>query len=134
MFLLVTSAIIMIISHALLSAPALRERMMTALGRTWFYAVYSTISTAALALLVWAYWHAPSEFSLYEPLPGAGQTAVLLMPLAFFLMVCRVSTPYGQPSAPLAPVGIYRVCRYPGSLGLLLWTVLHLANRARTER
>ncbi len=121
----------MITSHVLLSAPAVRERMLARLGRVWFYAVYSVLSTAAFALLAWAYWRAPAGASFYEPLPGAGPAAVLLMPLAVFLVLCRLSTPYGQPSAPLPPTGIYRVCRYPGSLGLLLWVFLHLANRGQ---
>ena len=43
-------------------------------------------------------------------------------------MVARVTTPCGQPAAPNPPLGIYRVCRFPGSAGLLLWSLLHLGN------
>ncbi len=125
---LVLSALFLVASHALLSAPGIRPSLIAALGKAAFYTVYSLISLAALTAFVWAYAAAGPGPELYPPVPGARAATALVMPLALLLMIGRVTTPYGEPAAPEAPVGIYRLARFPGSAGLLMWSVLHLGN------
>lgn len=109
-------------SHAVPSAPAIRERLIATFGRTGFYAAYSAISLLTLALVVVAYLDAEWIW-LYTPPPGARWLAVLGMPLAVLLVVGRLTTRAGA-----EPAGIYRITAVPGSLGLLLWALLHLPN------
>ena len=66
---------------------------------------------------------------LFEPPPGARHAAVALMPLAVFLVLCRLTT---RPAP--TPGGIYRVSRFPGSVGVLLWALLHLLNMGDARR
>lgn len=124
----------MVLSHAVLSAPGVRPLLVRRLGRPGFIAVYSAVSFGALAALVWTYLTVDSGPWLFEPPTSAPLAAVVIMPLAVFLVVGRITTPYGAPEAPLAPAGIYRVCRYPGSVGLLIWALLHLINFGDARR
>ena len=124
----------MVLSHALLSAPAVRSRMIERLGRPGFIAVYSAISLATFAALVWTYQSADSGPWLFDPPAGGRMAAAAIMPLAVFLVIGRITTPHGEPEAPRAPEGIYRVCRYPGSVGLLIWAGLHLVNLGDARR
>ncbi len=122
------AAVALVASHAVLSAPALRPLLQRRLGKAGFHALYSAVSLAALAAFVWGYRAAAVDVWLYRPPPGAGLVAVAAMPLAVFLVVGRLTTPCGAPADPLPPAGVYRICRFPGSVGLLLWAALHLAS------
>lgn len=114
--------VLLVLSHALPSAPTIRERLIASLGRTVFYVTYSAISLLTLALVIVAYRDAPWVW-LYTPPAGARWLAVLIMPLAMFLIVGRLTTSPGP-----EPAGVYRITAVPGSLGILLWAVLHLLN------
>lgn len=114
--------VLLILSHAIPSAPKVRERLLSTFGRAGFYAGYSAISLLTLALVIVAYRDAPWVW-LYTPPAGARWLAVLLMPLAVFLVVGRLTTSPGP-----EPAGVYRITAVPGSLGILLWASLHLLN------
>ena len=125
---LAISAVALFASHGILSAPGVRPWLFSHLGKLLFYATYSLVSLAAAAAFIWAYTDSEPGFALYEPIPGARPAALVLMPLVLLLIVGRITTRAGETEAPLAPTGIYRVCRHPGSFGLLLWALVHLGN------
>ena len=131
---LIVAAVALFASHAVLSAPGVRPTLIARLGRGGFQALHATISTVALAAFIWAYAAFDANRLLYAPLPQAGRAAVILMPLAFFLVVARLSTRSGEADAPLPPQGIYRLTRHPGSIGLLIWAGLHLAATGDLKR
>jgi uncharacterized membrane protein len=121
---LVAATLLVIASHVVPSAPGLRERLIQALGRSGFYAGYSLIALLALGLLMWAYRAAGPQPWLYTPSPAAGIMALGAMLIATFLLTARLTTP----ARPDRPHGIYRITAVPGSLGVLLWTLVHLLN------
>ncbi|MEE8202270.1 MAG: NnrU family protein [Alphaproteobacteria bacterium] len=122
------AAVALVASHAVLSTPAVRPLLVRRFGHAGFLALYSAVSLAALAAFVWGYRAAEVDLWLYQPPPALRMVAVAAMPLAVFLVVGRLTTPCGTPDDPLPPAGVYRVCRFPGSVGVLLWAALHLAN------
>lgn len=127
------AALLLVLGHAVPSAPGLRERLIAGLGRGGFVALHSAVSLATLAFLVWTYLRVESV-ALYWPPEALRWLAVALMPLAFLLVAGRIATPFGSLRQPRAPRGIYRLCRFPGSLGLLLWALLHLGATGDSAR
>lgn len=123
---LIGAALFLFASHALPSWPGLRPALIARMGRGGFVALHSLGSTLALLLFVWAYREAAGGAPLFTPARWAAPLVVALMPVAFLLVVARVTSKAGHPEAPNPPKGIFRITRYPGSLGLLLWALLHL--------
>lgn len=119
------AALFLFVSHAVPSWPGVRPALIARLGRGGFVALHSLGSTLALVLFVWAYREAAGSVPLFTPTAWAAPLVVALMPVAFLLVVARVTTKVGNPEAPNPPRGIYRITRFPGSMGLLLWALLH---------
>jgi uncharacterized membrane protein len=117
------AVLFMVLSHAVPSAPAVRERLIAKLGRPTFFAAYGALSLAILVWVILAFRRADPSDWVYLPPPGARAVAVLVMPFALFLVVARLMQ---RPTE--RPVGVYRITAVPGSLGVLLWSVLHLIN------
>jgi uncharacterized membrane protein len=124
MALLIAATVLVIASHVVPSAPGLRERLIGTFGRSGFYAGYSLLSLLTLGLLIWAYGAAGPQDWLYTPHPAARFVALAAMIFATFLVAARLTTR----APPDRPIGIYRVTAVPGSLGVLLWALLHLLN------
>jgi uncharacterized membrane protein len=121
---LIAATLLMIASHALPSAPGLRQRLIRTLGRPGFHVAYSLISLLTLGLLIWAYQAVGPQPWLYAPAQAARVIAPAAMLVATFLITARLTTP----AASDRPYGIYRVTAVPGSLGVLLWALVHLLN------
>ncbi|UEM18521.1 hypothetical protein JL100_015495 [Skermanella mucosa] len=124
MELLILSTLLLIGSHVVPGLPGVRSSLVAALGRTAFLTAYSAVSLATLALLVRSYAAADMGAWLYVPPAEARVFTVVAMPVALFLLVGRLTTP----ARTADPAGIYRITAVPGSLGVLLWTLLHLAS------
>ena len=124
MALLIATTVLVIASHVVPSAPGLRARLVGTFGRGGFYAGYSLLSLLTLGLLIWSYRAAGPQDWLYTPHPAARFGALATMLLATFLVTARLTTP----AEPEKPNGIYRVTAVPGSLGVLLWALVHLLN------
>ena len=124
MALLIAATVLVIASHVVPSAPGMRERLINTFGRSGFYAGYSLLSLLTLGLLIWAYRAAGPQDWLYTPHPAARFVALAIMLLATFLVTARLTTR----APPNGPIGVYRVTAVPGSLGVLLWALVHLLN------
>jgi uncharacterized membrane protein len=124
MALLIAATVLVIASHVVPSAPGLRERLIGTFGRSGFYAGHSLISLLTLGLLIWAYRAAGPQDWLYAPSPAGRTVALATMLVATFLVTARLTTR----APPERAVGIYRVTAVPGSLGVLLWALVHLLN------
>jgi uncharacterized membrane protein len=123
MFALSLAALFLIATHLVPSTPQVRGRLVAALGNRGFYMSYGLLSTLALGLVLWTYRSAGPGDWLYGPFDGARLVAVAGMPLALLLVIGRLTT---RPREALR--GIYTVTTIPGSLGTLLWALLHLLN------
>lgn len=123
---LLAAALLVFLSHALPSWPGVRPALIARLGRPGFIALHSLGSLLTLALFVTAYRAADGGEFLFTPPPWAAPLVAAVMPLVFVLLIARVTTRFGALDAPNPPHGIFRVSRCPGSLGLLLWALVHL--------
>lgn len=126
---LIAATAFLVASHVLPSAPGLRPWLIDHVGRRGFLVAYSVVSLLALALVIWAYRAAGPGPWLYPPLPGSRLLAVVGMVIAVFLVTGRLTTRVD----PEEPKGIYRLSAVPGSLGVLLWALLHLLNRGEAR-
>lgn len=127
----IISLALLFLSHALLSWPAVRKKLVEFLPKPLFYTLYSLISFAALFAVIHSYQKFDDYIPLYEPFFVLRSWVVTFMPIAFFFMVCRVSSPYPKTSV---PYGIYRVSRFPGSIGIVLWALMHLLSVGDSKR
>lgn len=128
MLLLSTAILFLIASHVVPSQTAIRRSLMESVGRRAFYAGYSLVSVAALAMVIAAYRAADPGTWLWYPAFEGRYVALAVMPVAVLLLTCRLT------QSPSRMAGVYRITTTPGSLGVLLWSVVHLLNvgEART--
>lgn len=120
------AALLLVAGHGVPSAPSLRPRLIARFGRRGFLTAYSVASFLLLGLFVLAYVHLAPATPIYRPVTVAPVIALVLTPIAFVLVALRLATAYGEPHAPSPPFGIYRICRFPGSIGILIWALAHL--------
>ena len=121
-------------SHAVPSWPGVRPALIARMGRTGFVTLHSLLSLAALALFAHAYLAAEVGGWVFFPAEGAAKLVVALMPAAVFLVVARLMRRAGEPQAPRPPAGVFRITRHPGSVGILLWALLHLQATGDVRR
>ena len=130
----IAACLFLFLSHVVPSAPGIRGWLVTWLGAQIFRSLYSVVSLAAVAWFVWAYRVSEMGGWVFTPHPGVIWVALVLIPTAIFLMVARIGTPYGEINRPVGARGIYRVTRFPGSWGVLLWALVHLAATGDLKR
>jgi uncharacterized membrane protein len=124
--------------HVGLSAPALRPRLVGALGEARFRGLYSLAALITLALMVWAYVRAPVA-PMWEPVGGTRWIAIALMPLATILLVAGVSQPnptsVAAAGAPATgePKAALRITRHPVMWAFGIWGVVHLLVAGTTR-
>jgi NnrU protein len=99
-------------------------QLLARLGRPGFYSASSLLATVSLSLVLWAFQSTDPGPWLCRPVAGARIIAPLVMPFAPFLMIARHSTPAASDHAH----GICRIATVPDSLGVLLWTRVHLLS------
>lgn len=128
------ACLFLFVSHAVPSAPGVRPWLMTKLGRPLFVSLYSALSLGAVIWFIFAYAGFEGAGAVFSPSPIVIQVAILLMPVAFFFMIGRLLAPFGESDAPLKPRGIYRICRFPGSTGILLWAFIHIVATGDVKR
>jgi uncharacterized membrane protein len=122
--------------HFILSSLPIRRLLIRAVGERRFVPVYSVAVTAAFIWMLWAYRAAP-VVEVWTPHPGLAWVALVLMPIAIFLVVAGLTTrsptmvgaermlASGLPQTP-AP-GIIGITRHPFLWGTALWAAVHLA-------
>lgn len=129
---LVLSCLLFVVIHSLVSGrPAVRGRLVAALGERAYMGLFSLLSLLLLIWMIRAYGGA-GYVHLWYLGTGARHLVLLLMPLALFLVVCGLTVPNptalgygGRPGAGSAR-GILRVSRHPFLAGVSLWAILHL--------
>ena len=133
MAVLVLATAVFVATHFVPGTP-LRPGLVAALGEKGYLGLYSLVSLAAIAWMVWAYVKAPyerlwvgDEFKVW---------ALVLMPVSLIYVVAggmtRNPSAVRQESALATmgePRGILRITRHPIQWGIALWALLHLVAR-----
>lgn len=130
----IAACLFLYLSHAIPSAAGIRGWLVGLMGASVYRALYSVLSLFAVVWFVWSYSTTDIAGWLYTPAAFVIWAALFLLPLAFFLMVARLGTPYGDLDKPAAVRGIYRITRFPGSWGVLIWALVHLAATGDLKR
>lgn len=127
------ATVVFLATHYLASTPV-RSGLVRLLGDNGYLGLYSAVSLATLAWMIWTYVRAPYESVWIGDEFKAW--AVFLMPVALVLVVCGLLTrnpsAVRQESALAAmgsPRGILRVTRHPVMWGVALWAAVHLIAR-----
>ncbi len=119
--------------HFVLSHPALRPRLVAALGESGFAATYSALAALSLAAAIWAFAAAPLV-PLWDLGPIKRWITLATMVAACVLFVAGLSQPNptmvmtriadeGRDPAP----GILKITRHPLMWAFGLWGIAHLA-------
>ena len=132
---LVMAAVSFVGSHFLLSTPAVRTPLASALGERLFQALYSVIAIALMVWTVMAFADAPRE-EVWTPPAGLRHLSMTVMVFACVLLLGGLTTP--NPTVAFAdsgaiagrgPVGMLKVTRHPMMWGIGLWGISHLLVR-----
>jgi uncharacterized membrane protein len=122
--------VVFLASHSLPTRPAVRRRLVGAVGERAFQAVYSLASLALLAWLISAAQRAP-YIGLWPPALWQWHVTLAVMPVAFVLIAVGLAVPnplsvsLRRAPADWAPSGLLRVVRHPLLWGLALWGAAH---------
>ena len=119
----------------LLVAGRFRPAIAGPLGEAAFRGVFSTLSVASLAFLIWSWSRAPFV-ELWPAVGGLRHLAMAIMPFAFLFVVTALTTRNPTLAGPdmvmkgeLPAAGVVRVTRHPMLWGFALWSAAHiLAN------
>lgn len=99
-----------------IAAPAWRERVRARMGEGAWKGVYSLVSAAGLALIVWGYGLARADpFVLWVPPTGLRHLTLLLMIPAFVLL-----------ASAFLPGRIKAAVRHPMLTAVKVWALAHL--------
>lgn len=130
----IAACLALYLSHVIPSAPGVRARLLDLMGPKVFRGLYSLVSIVTVLWFMSAYRGSGPGGQLFVPAGWIIWPALVAVPLALFLIVARLGTPFGEIAKPEAVRGIYRVTRFPGSWGVLLWAMVHLGATGDTKR
>ncbi|TNC73272.1 NnrU family protein [Rubellimicrobium roseum] len=120
-----------LLTHFVPTRPAIRERLVGAMGRRAWFSLYGLISLAVTAWVIWAAGRAP-YVELWPQLPWTRWVPNVALPLATALAFCglpgRTVTLGGprQPRLDPSRPGFAAVTRHPLLWVLALWSGAHL--------
>lgn len=130
----VTAAAAVFLGLHLLSSSPLRGRVAGAIGEGRWLGLFSLLSAAALAWLIWA-WSAAPHVEIWPQTLWARHLPLVFMPFSFVLVVLAYTTPnptaVGMDVKVLMGVedparGVFRITRHPLMWGITLWAASHI--------
>ena len=131
MSLLVTTCVLFVGSHLLLSHP-LRRALAGRMGERGFQIVYFVVAIACLIMLVQAWRGMPPEPPLWAVGDGLWVIASLIVLFASMLFIGSLignpalPAPNAAAAAQAAPRGVFAITRHPMMWGFALWAVAHV--------
>jgi uncharacterized membrane protein len=133
---LVAAALVFILIHLLISGTRLRDAAVATIGQGPYMGVFSLLSVAALAWLIFAFGAArndPASMVLWTSAPALRWVQLVLQFLAFMLVVPGLATPnptsvaqQGLLERPDVARGMLRITRHPFLWGVAIWAFGHL--------
>ena len=127
---LALAAFLFVASHFALSAAAVRDPLVRALGLWPFRGLYSIVAIALFVWILYALGAAP-RVELWRSPIAIKHLSLTIAPIAWVLLVCgytqRNPTALGQerPGA-LRAQGILKITRHPVMWAIALWAIAHL--------
>jgi uncharacterized membrane protein len=107
-----------------LLSPGQRDALKARMGEGPYKGLYSLVSLAGLALMIWGFWTVSSDpaagITLYEPAPSLRHVTMLLVLLGFICIGGFHGKGY-----------LKRWLRNPFSIGIVLWSFGHLLANGR---
>ena len=120
-----------LLTHFVPTRPAIRERLIQAMGRRAWFSIYGLISLAVTVWVIWAAGRAP-YIELWPQLPWTRWIPNLALPVAIVLAACglpaKTVTLGGPRVSKLDPQhpGIAALTRHPLLWALVFWSGSHL--------
>jgi uncharacterized membrane protein len=131
MELLILAGVLWIALHIGLAGTGLREVLARPMGEQGFRGLFSALSIAVFAGLVYAFLHAPRSALWVAPVGLRWLLAVLMLP-ALFLFLGSLATvslnPADAGTRREQARGILRITRHPMMCAFSLWAFIHLAG------
>ncbi|MBI2382614.1 MAG: NnrU family protein [Gammaproteobacteria bacterium] len=129
---LVAAALFFVGIHLLISGTALRDVLVRRMGEPGYRGLFSALSAAGLAWMIWAYGQArvPAVTPLSEYRALAAALVFVAIALVVFGVLTRGPTAMGgeaKLAGEDAARGIHRVTRHPMLWGFALWAATHMA-------
>lgn len=130
MSLLVTTCVLFVGSHFLLSHP-LRAPLADRMGERPFQIIYSVVAIATFIMIIQAWRGMPAEPPMWAAGDGLWIVASLIV---LFASVLFMGSLIGNPALPApnaafaaqgAPRGVYAITRHPMMWGFALWALAH---------
>ncbi|MDJ1157518.1 NnrU family protein [Chelatococcus sp. SYSU_G07232] len=122
-----------LVAHLVPAMPAVRGRLVAALGRGGYLAAYSLLSLGLLAWVIVAARRAETVM-LWDPAPWQWVVPFAAMPLAAFLLVAGLAEP-NPLSVSLRsgsePGPVTAITRHPVLWGFLIWACAHIPPNGR---
>lgn len=129
MFELIAALSLFVALHSIPAVPAVRGRLIAALGRPTYFGLYSAVS---LLVLAWVFYAALSVdyIPLWDVAPWQAHVTFLAAPLGLFLVLAglfsvnplSISIRQGH-----KPGAIICITRHPVLVGFLFWSLGHVA-------
>jgi len=125
------ASFLLIITHLLPVIGPVRSVCMTVLGKRLYFTLYSTLSTASLLWLAWAYNAAPF-IELWQQQPWMRFIPFLTMPLVCYLWVSGLTSPnpfsltLSTKKFNANKPGIVAISHHPVVTGFILWALSHI--------
>jgi uncharacterized membrane protein len=126
-------AVLFVISHLVISAAAVRPRLMAALGEKAYRGIYSLVAFATLGPLIYEFAvnkHAGPMLWFIRQHDPVRWLVWLLMLLAFVLFVASLINPnpasLGAPPGSGHAHGILKITRHPGFVAFSLFGLAHI--------
>lgn len=125
---LVAALLLFVALHSIPAVPAVRGRLIAAVGRPTYFGAYSVVS---LMTLGWVFYAALSVdyIPLWDVAPWQAHVTFLAAPIGLFFVLAgllsvnpmSISVRQGQ-----APGAIVRITRHPVLIGFLFWSLGHV--------
>ena len=128
---LIGALALFVLAHLIPAVPAVRGRLVAAVGRTPYLIAYSALSLG-LIWLVWRAYRAAPYIELWPPLPVLRWTPLIAMAVACVLIAAGLRTPnpfsLGRGATGYDPArpGVLRLTRHPLLWALGLWALGHI--------
>ncbi|MDI1478677.1 NnrU family protein [Polyangium sp. y55x31] len=128
--LLAAATLSFVLGHIGLSSVTLRRPLIQKLSEKGFQGVYSILVLAAFIWMIFAYRAAP-HVELWQAPAWTRWIPLVVMPIAFFFLVCGYSTQnptqmMQEKAVGAEPRGIVRITRHPALWSFALWAMAHI--------